>query len=165
LDLAAIKSIAFAMLEKGLQFGNNGDPPDKLTSDIMDSSGDSSWPISTFTYIIIRNGLQSDRLREGATCANVQATVEFWHWLVLSTKASSVEFASPVILTGLNSYRVLSSEIASDVIERNYFVPLPDLVSLYICRRESPCHVLRSVQGEMLRPSRDPLIRGTKVDI
>ncbi len=87
------------MLEKGLQFGNNGDSPDKLTSDIMDTSGDASWPISTFSYVIIRNGLQSDRLREGATCANVQATVEFWHWSVLSTKASSLEFASPFILT------------------------------------------------------------------
>ena len=74
------------MFEKGLQFGNNGDPPDKLTSDIMDASGDSAWPISTFSYVIIRNGLQGDRLREGATCSNVQATVEFWNWLVLAQK-------------------------------------------------------------------------------
>jgi hypothetical protein len=87
LDLAAINSIAFAMLEKGLQFGNNGDSPDRLTADIMDASGDAAWPISTFTYIVIRNGLQSDRLREGATCANVQATVEFWNWLVLKHKS------------------------------------------------------------------------------
>jgi hypothetical protein len=86
LDLAAINSIAFAMLEKGLQFGNNGDPPDKLTADIMDASGDAAWPISTYSYVIIRNGLQGDRLREGATCANVQATIEFWNWLVLAQK-------------------------------------------------------------------------------
>jgi hypothetical protein len=154
------------MFEKGLQFGNNGDPPDKLTVDIMDASGDTAWPISTFSYVIIRNGLQGDRLREGATCANMQATVEFWHWLVLSPKASSLEFASSLILTELDSCRVYSSEIASEIIERNYFVPLPDLVSLHIYRRESPCHVLRSVQGEMLRPSWDPLIfRGTKVHV
>ena len=86
MDLAAIKPIAFAMLEKGLQFGNNGDPPDKLTADIMDASGDAAWPISTYSYVIIRNGLQGDRLRAGATCANVQATVEFWNWLVLAKK-------------------------------------------------------------------------------
>jgi hypothetical protein len=89
LDHAAINSIAFAMLEKGLQFGNNDDPPDKLTADIMDASGDLAWPISTFSYVIIRNGLQGDRLREGATCANVQATVEFWNWLVLEHKSLS----------------------------------------------------------------------------
>ena len=52
----------------------------------MDASGDAAWPISTYSYVIIRNGLQGDRLRAGATCANVQATVEFWNWLVLAQK-------------------------------------------------------------------------------
>jgi hypothetical protein len=44
------------MLEKGLQFGNNGDDPARLTADIMDASGDEAWPIATFTYVVLRNG-------------------------------------------------------------------------------------------------------------
>ena len=70
------------MLEKGLQFGNNGDDPKRLTADIMDASGDEAWPIATFTYIVFRSGLPptGDRLRKNATCTNVQATVEFWNW-------------------------------------------------------------------------------------
>ena len=70
------------MLEKGLQFGNNGDEPSRLTADIMDASGDEAWPMATFTYVVLRNGLEptNDRIREGATCANVKATLEFWNW-------------------------------------------------------------------------------------
>lgn len=70
------------MLEKGLQFGNTGDDPSRLTADIMDASGDEAWPIATFTYLVLRNGLKptGDRIREGATCDNVKATIEFWNW-------------------------------------------------------------------------------------
>jgi hypothetical protein len=68
------------MLEKGLQYGNNGDDPSRMTADIMDAAGDQAWPIATFTYIILRNGQDSDRLRVGATCENVKETVKFWEW-------------------------------------------------------------------------------------
>ena len=73
------------MLEKGLQFGNNGDEPSRLTADIMDASGDEAWPIATFTYLVLRNGLKpaGDRIREGATCDHVKATIEFWNWYAM----------------------------------------------------------------------------------
>jgi len=60
---------------------------------------------SIHTDLVLRNGLQptKDRLRTGATCANVEATVEFWNWFY-------------------------TSELASRISKRNYFVPLPDLV-------------------------------------
>jgi hypothetical protein len=70
-----IKAGNFRMM--GLQFGNNGDPPEKLTADIMDASGDSAW-------------------------------------------APHAPSCRPPF----------SSELASRIILRNHFVPLPDLVSL-----------------------------------
>ena len=44
-----------------------------------------------------------DRLRQGATCANVRATVKFWNWFY-------------------------TSELAANIVRKNFFVPLPDLV-------------------------------------
>ena len=73
---ASQDSIKQAMIEKGLDFGNNGDDPRRLTADLHNTIGDNTWPISSYTYFILRK----DTLRPGATCANRKATLEYLSW-------------------------------------------------------------------------------------
>mmetsp|Transcript_10648 Transcript_10648/g.27388 ORF Transcript_10648/g.27388 Transcript_10648/m.27388 type:complete len:1216 (+) Transcript_10648:587-4234(+) len=84
------ESVSFAMLEKGLQFGNNGDDSERMTADLMDARGGLAWPISTYTYVIFRNGIGGDRLRPGATCEHVMESLKFWYWLYTSDTASQL---------------------------------------------------------------------------
>ena len=42
--------------QKGLGFGNNGDDPKHLTADFVGSTDDDSWPMTTYTYIVLRTG-------------------------------------------------------------------------------------------------------------
>ena len=107
-------SVGFAMLENGLQFGNNGDDPERLTADLMDAKGGLAWPIATYTYAIIRDGQDYDRLRSGATCEHVGATMQFLDWFY-------------------------TSSLAKQLAARNDFVALPELVRPMM----NPAFVLR----------------------
>jgi hypothetical protein len=55
-----------------------------FTPEITDSRGMLSWPISGLTYLIIRTGCPSTRLRLGASCDNVRQAVLFWQWFYTS---------------------------------------------------------------------------------
>eukprot|EP00854_Cymbomonas_tetramitiformis_P003185 gene3185-4030_t len=83
---ASPSSVEYAVLEKGLEFGNNGDDPSRLTADIQDARGAYAWPIASYTYVILRlnqvDGVPRDRLREGATCAHVNQTMAYLNWFL-----------------------------------------------------------------------------------
>ena len=77
-------SITLAILQRGLQFGNNEDDPTRLTADLMGADDPGAWPIATYSYLILRTGMDSttntalDRLRAGATCDNMRETLDYW---------------------------------------------------------------------------------------
>ena len=73
---ATALSVTYAMMELGLSFGNNGDPPEQLTANIHNAQSIKAWPIAGYTYLVMRK----DTLRPGATCENVKETVDFWTW-------------------------------------------------------------------------------------
>lgn len=87
-------SVEYAVMEMGLSFGNNGDDPKRMTADIQNAQGNMAWPIAGYTYLIMRK----DSIRQGATCANVKATVDFWYWFWHSdevrTLAANLGFAT-----------------------------------------------------------------------
>jgi phosphate transport system substrate-binding protein len=73
---ATAASVEYAVMELGLSFGNNGNPPSWLTADIHNAQGNAAWPIAGYTYVIFRK----NSIRKGATCDNVKKTVDFWYW-------------------------------------------------------------------------------------
>ena len=75
------QSVQLAIVERGLQFGNNGDDASHMTADIGGSENPFAWPLVGYTYLVMRKRT----LRQGASCAHVQATMEFWHWFWHST--------------------------------------------------------------------------------
>ena len=86
------ESIEQAVKTRGLQFGNNGDSPTRLTATIAPTlSNVLAWPFTTYTYFVLRTGMSgftaSDRLRTGATCENVIQTVAFWRWFLSDARA------------------------------------------------------------------------------
>eukprot|EP00667_Euglena_gracilis_P011063 EG_transcript_11275 len=73
---ASTDSVEYAMLERGVAFGNNGDDPAHLTADLFDAANPLAWPITSYCYVAVRKST----LRPGATCATVSALVDFWLW-------------------------------------------------------------------------------------
>jgi len=89
------ESITEAVTTSGLQFGNNGDDASRLTVDITPVTTNArAWPFTTYSYVILRTGMSGtsaiDRLRSGATCENVAATVAFWQWSLESDQAKNI---------------------------------------------------------------------------
>jgi ABC-type phosphate transport system substrate-binding protein len=93
---ATFSSVTLAVVERGLDFGNNEDSPDRLTADLHNARGRDVWPIVGYSYFIIRK----ETLREGATCDNKRALFDFLTWFYenengqLETMASGQGFAS-----------------------------------------------------------------------
>eukprot|EP00668_Euglena_longa_P025550 GGOE01031920.1.p1 GENE.GGOE01031920.1~~GGOE01031920.1.p1 ORF type:complete len:1165 (-),score=386.04 GGOE01031920.1:686-3925(-) len=83
---ASITSTDYAVLELGVNFGNNGEDASHLTADLQNAQGANAWPIVGFTYLVMRK----DTLRPGATCDNVRATVAFWYWYWTSNVAARI---------------------------------------------------------------------------
>eukprot|EP00667_Euglena_gracilis_P001143 EG_transcript_1143 len=83
---ASPTSVQYAVLELGMNFGNNGDNPTHLTADIVNAQGPNAWPISSYTYLAIRKST----LRPGATCDTVRAMMAFWLWFWYSTDMNTV---------------------------------------------------------------------------
>ena len=89
-------SITLAILQKGLQFGNNEDDPTRLTADLMGADDPGAWPIATYSYLILRTGMNSitntavDRLRAGATCDNMRETLDYWSWFLTSPLTKTI---------------------------------------------------------------------------
>ena len=89
-------SITLAILQRGLQFGNNEDESTRLTADLMGADDPGAWPIATYSYLILRKGVNStanmalDRLRVGATCDNMRETLDFWSWFLTSPLTKTV---------------------------------------------------------------------------
>eukprot|EP00667_Euglena_gracilis_P018733 EG_transcript_19926 len=61
---ASAISVQYAVMELGLSFGNNGDDPAHLTSNIYGAVNPLAWPIALYSYIVVRKAT----LRPGATC-------------------------------------------------------------------------------------------------
>ena len=88
-------SILQAVKTRGLQFGNNGDNPVRLTATIAPVLTNAlAWPFTTYSYVVLRTGMvgftESDRLRAGASCENVKQTVAFWNWFLTSAQSSRI---------------------------------------------------------------------------
>ena len=73
---ASQATVQYAVMELGVSFGNNGDPPGRLTADIHGARGAQAWPICGYTYLVLRKAAR----RPGADCGTVHATVAFWLW-------------------------------------------------------------------------------------
>jgi len=59
-------------------------------ADLVDTKGLLTWPITGYTYVILRTGCPNDRLRHGATCANVRETVKYWKWFYSSKSVTEL---------------------------------------------------------------------------
>eukprot|EP00668_Euglena_longa_P011104 GGOE01013477.1.p1 GENE.GGOE01013477.1~~GGOE01013477.1.p1 ORF type:complete len:1165 (+),score=295.59 GGOE01013477.1:79-3495(+) len=103
---ASMESTTYAVLEMGLNFGNNGDDPSQLTADLNNAQGVNAWPIVTYTYVVLRKST----LRKGATCEHVAGTVAFWYWF----------YTADAVLAVTN---------------RHFFVRLPSVVSDLVTQR------------------------------
>jgi ABC-type phosphate transport system substrate-binding protein len=68
-------SVAFAVQELGGIFQNG-----RLTADITDPFSSLAWPISGYTYLIMRKETQ----KAGSTCAARSEVLLFWRWFMLS---------------------------------------------------------------------------------
>eukprot|EP00667_Euglena_gracilis_P008108 EG_transcript_8205 len=73
---ASSDSVEYAMLERGVAFGNNGDDPAHLTADLFNAANPLAWPIVSYSYLMLRKAT----LRPGASCATVAALAKFWLW-------------------------------------------------------------------------------------
>jgi len=82
---AGMLGIEYAMFEKGVVLD-----PVYNTADLMDARGDNAWPITTYTYAIIRTNIRGDRLRQGATCGTVRQLMLFWDWFLSSPHLEEV---------------------------------------------------------------------------
>jgi ABC-type phosphate transport system substrate-binding protein len=76
--VAGDTAVSFAVVEKGLDFGNNLDDPRRLTADLHDARGSLAWPIVGYTYFVLRKN--TTREGESADCANRIATYDFLEW-------------------------------------------------------------------------------------
>ena len=47
--VASPRAVSFAVSERGLGWGNNADPRERLTADVHGAIGDSAWPIVGYT--------------------------------------------------------------------------------------------------------------------
>eukprot|EP00667_Euglena_gracilis_P003283 EG_transcript_3291 len=83
---ATPQSIAYAVLEMGLSFGNNGDDPKHLTADIFGAQSDLSWPIATFSYVAVH----TQSRRPGTSCAAVAELKAFWRWFWTSPAVAAI---------------------------------------------------------------------------
>eukprot|EP00668_Euglena_longa_P028591 GGOE01035872.1.p1 GENE.GGOE01035872.1~~GGOE01035872.1.p1 ORF type:complete len:1181 (-),score=400.45 GGOE01035872.1:1169-4495(-) len=92
---ANISSLGYAVLELGLNFGNNGESAERLTADLGGALGSHAWPIAGYIYLVMRK----NSLRDGATCDNVRATVNFFYWFW--TASGSEEIAERSYSTSL----------------------------------------------------------------
>eukprot|EP00667_Euglena_gracilis_P010408 EG_transcript_10600 len=92
---ATVTSLGYAVLELGLNFGNNGEPADRLTADLEGALGANAWPIAGYTYLAMRK----DTLRANATCDDVRQTVNFFYWYW--TNDGAEEFAERTYSVGL----------------------------------------------------------------
>eukprot|EP00667_Euglena_gracilis_P000942 EG_transcript_942 len=131
---ASTTTTAYAVLELGLSFGNNGDLPARLTADLparltadlQAAQGANAWPIVGYSYLVMRKST----LRAGATCANVRATVDFWYWF-------------------------WTSDVAARVLEDQSFSSLPSVVLDVVLRRfmdDIMCGGQPVYQSEVLVP-------------
>jgi len=74
------ESLAYAVSEYGMSFGNNGDLPFHFTADLLNAKTALSWPIASYTYLVMRKNFT----RFGGTCQNRYETVKFWYWFYTS---------------------------------------------------------------------------------
>eukprot|EP00667_Euglena_gracilis_P014363 EG_transcript_14869 len=79
-------SVQYAMLEKGLSFGNNGDDPAHLTGDLLNAANPLAWPLVMWSYV----GVRKATLRPGATCDTMTALVNYWLWFWSSTDMANL---------------------------------------------------------------------------
>eukprot|EP00668_Euglena_longa_P032781 GGOE01042228.1.p1 GENE.GGOE01042228.1~~GGOE01042228.1.p1 ORF type:complete len:1153 (-),score=360.81 GGOE01042228.1:585-3740(-) len=83
---ASPSSVGYALLERGISFGNNGDAAAHLTADLYNAENPLAWPISSYAYLVVRKST----LRPGATCTTVSAMVNFWVWFWNSNDVASL---------------------------------------------------------------------------
>eukprot|EP00667_Euglena_gracilis_P000749 EG_transcript_749 len=79
-------SVQYAVLEKGLSFGNNGDDPVHLTGDLTNAVNPLAWPAVGWVYVAVRKAT----LRPGATCATAAALVRYWLWFWNSPEVATI---------------------------------------------------------------------------
>eukprot|EP00667_Euglena_gracilis_P000374 EG_transcript_374 len=83
---ASSDSVEYAMLEKGVAFGDNGDNPAHLTADLFNALNPLAWPIVSYAYLAVRKAT----LRPGATCATVTELARFWLWFWSSAEVETI---------------------------------------------------------------------------
>eukprot|EP00667_Euglena_gracilis_P001076 EG_transcript_1076 len=71
-------SIEHAIMELGSSFGNDGNDSSRLTANLWNAAGLSSWPICNYVYIVVRK----TTVRPGTTCVQMAANVAFWKWFL-----------------------------------------------------------------------------------
>jgi len=97
------ESVSFAAMEKGLDFGLNGDTVDRMTADIQGSLRTSSWPIAGYTYFVLRK----NTTRAGGNCETRLQTFKFLEWFYTNSVVKS--------LVASHGYAMLPSEVRSKV--------------------------------------------------
>jgi phosphate transport system substrate-binding protein len=103
---ATPESLAFAVMEKGLDFGNSGEPSTRLVADIHNAKSALSWPIAGYTYFVLRK----NATRYGGDCANRAALLAFFEWFYQDNAVK--------LLAAKNGFAVLPSEVSALVLGR-----------------------------------------------
>jgi len=86
-------------MEKGLDFGLNGDTVDRMTADIQGSLGALSWPMAGYTYFVLRK----NTTRAGGNCETRLQTFKFLEWFYTNSVVKSLAKA--------NGFGMLPSEV------------------------------------------------------
>jgi ABC-type phosphate transport system substrate-binding protein len=107
--VASVPSIAAAVAELGIDFGNTGEPASRLTAFVHHARGPLAWPIVGLTYAVLRK----ETTPAGQSCESRRETVKFWEWFYTSEHlAIAAERQSFVILPAGTRGLVLSRMVA-----------------------------------------------------
>eukprot|EP00516_Mucochytrium_quahogii_P007603 CAMPEP_0203751338 /NCGR_PEP_ID=MMETSP0098-20131031/5424_1 /ASSEMBLY_ACC=CAM_ASM_000208 /TAXON_ID=96639 /ORGANISM=" , Strain NY0313808BC1" /LENGTH=653 /DNA_ID=CAMNT_0050641011 /DNA_START=1047 /DNA_END=3005 /DNA_ORIENTATION=- len=135
--LPSAVSVSFAVIENGLNFGNNGDDPSRLTADIHNAQGPLAWPIAGYTYFVVR----LDTLRRGASCEHRKATLDFLRWF----------YTDPVVadLAAFHGFASLPGEVSGIVLQKLETELRCNGTAVYVPKAEDQvaCFVNRAFSG------------------
>ena len=138
-------SLSAAFQEIGLDFGNDGSDPSKLTVDLTGALGRRSWPIASVGYLALRAN-SSSVSRSGNCTAKVTALLEFFHYVYTAGKELFHEGLAP--LTDDASQEVLETIRATLKCdgERVYqYPPAPPKVTI---QADESLHYMLQIMGD-----------------
>ena len=91
---ATKETVKMALTEKFLGAHSSSSLPKSLSTNQQPTrveypytpvAGNISWPITGYSFLLMRSNKLTNRLRANATCRHVEETIKFWTWFLRST--------------------------------------------------------------------------------